>query len=80
MDRSEECQRCGGLEDFLYQIGETKYYYCFGCQIERRIIETPEGIEQRFTEQDRTCPLAGTPLAGTPLAGTSQQTNCDDEK
>ena len=70
MDRSEECQRCGGLEDFLYQIGKTKYYYCFGCQIERQITETPEGIEQRFTEQDRTCPVAG----------TSQQTNCDDEK
>ena len=53
MDQSEECQNCGGIEDFLYQIGETKYYYCFGCQIERRITKTPEGIEQRFTEQDR---------------------------
>ena len=51
MNKDEECRRCGGMDEFIYEINGVAYYYCAGCNVERRVTHEIYGPAERFIDQ-----------------------------
>lgn len=51
MLKDRRCSRCGGLDEFLYEINGVAHFYCDGCQTESKSTHESYGSKERLEDE-----------------------------
>ena len=51
MHKDKKCLRCGGLDEFIYEMGGVAYFYCGDCNTESKLTHEFYGPEQRMADE-----------------------------
>jgi len=51
MSDDRQCHRCGGTDEFLYEIGGAAIFYCAGCKVRTDSTHEVYGAKEKAVDE-----------------------------
>jgi hypothetical protein len=51
MLKDRRCSRCGGLDEFIYEVNGVAHFYCGDCNTESKSTHESYGAKERWIDE-----------------------------